>query len=90
MRAYDIAGGSHALIPGKGDCKYANAVLDWHPILRSTLLMLNKWVMSGEAPPPNALMPVRVADGEATVLQAPNIFRVQRSKCRSQTMMEML
>jgi hypothetical protein len=74
VRAYDIAGGSHALIPGKGECKHAYAVLDWHPILRSTLILLNKWVLSGDAPPPNILMPLRAADGDATVLQAPKHF----------------
>ena len=74
VRAYDIAGGSHALIPGKGDCKHAYAVLDWHPVLRATLLMLNKWVLSEEAPPPNVLMTLRAATGDATVLQAPKHF----------------
>ena len=74
VRAYDIAGGSHALIPGKGDCKHAYAVLDWHPVLRATLLMLNKWILSEEAPPPNVLMRLRAATGDATVLQAPKHF----------------
>jgi Alpha/beta hydrolase domain len=74
VRAYDIAGGSHALISRKGDCKHAYAVLDWHPVLRATLLMLNKWVLSEEAPPPNVLMTLRAATGDATVLQAPKHF----------------
>jgi hypothetical protein len=73
VRAYDIAGGSHALIPRKEDCKYAYAVLDWHPIL-ATLLMLNKWVTNEQAPPPNVLMTLHAATGDANVLQAPKHF----------------
>jgi hypothetical protein len=74
VRAYDIAGGSHALISRKGDCKHAYAVLDWHPVLRATLLMLNKWVVSEEAPPPSVLMTLRAATGDGSVLQAPKHF----------------
>src|SRR6266536_3306661 len=42
VRVYDIAGASHALVR-LGDCKLPVAVLDWHPILRATLLVLDHW-----------------------------------------------
>jgi hypothetical protein len=71
VRIYDIAGASHALNPNKSECKHAHAVLDWHPVLRATLLHLNAWVARDEAPPPNVLMPLRTADGEPSVLRAP-------------------
>ena len=71
IRVYDIAGASHALIAGKGDCKYPYAVLDWHPLMRSTLLALDRWVLAGTNPPPSSLMPLRDSTGDSMALKAP-------------------
>src|SRR5215471_1287130 len=61
VRMYDIAGASHALIPGTSQCKLPYAILDWHPVLRSTLVALDRWVSANISPPPNELMPLREA-----------------------------
>jgi len=71
IRVYDIAGASHALIPGKGECKYPYAILDWHPVMRASLLALDRWV-SGNAPPPRSeLMSLRPATEDSMALRAP-------------------
>ena len=74
VRMYDMAGASHALIPGKGDCKYLYAVLDWHPIMRSTLVALNAWVSAGTPPPANVLMSLQTAAEGQMALKAPAHF----------------
>jgi hypothetical protein len=72
VRMYDIAGASHALIPGTGQCKLPYAILDWHPIMRSTLAALDRWLSTNISPPPNELMPLREAPADAMALRAPN------------------
>jgi Alpha/beta hydrolase domain len=72
VRMYDIAGASHALIPGTGQCKLPYAILDWHPVMRSTLVALDRWVSANISPPPNELMPLREAPAEAMALRAPS------------------
>jgi len=69
---YDIAGASHALIPGTGQCKHPYAILDWHPIMRSTLVALDRWLSANISPPPNELMPLREAPADAMALRAPS------------------
>lgn len=71
VRMYDIAGGSHALVSAKSTCSMPYARLDWHPVLRSTLLVLDRWVKDGTPPPPNELMPL-VAASSDDVLRAPS------------------
>jgi hypothetical protein len=72
VRMYDIAGASHALIPGTGQCKLPYAILDWHPVMRSTLVALDRWVSANISPPPNELMPLREAPADAMALRAPS------------------
>jgi hypothetical protein len=71
VRIYDTAGTSHALIPGTGQCKLPYAILDWHPLMRSTLVALDRWVSANTAPPPSELMPLQDAANDPTVLRAP-------------------
>ena len=72
VRMYDIGGASHALIQGTGQCKLPYAVLDWHPVMRSTLIALDRWLSTNISPPPNELMPLREAPADAMALRAPN------------------
>ena len=72
VRMYDIAGASHALIPGTSQCKLPYAILDWHPIMRSTLVALDRWLSANIAPPPNELMPLQKAPADAMALSAPS------------------
>jgi hypothetical protein len=55
VRVYDIAGASHALVRS-ADCKLPVAILDWHPVLRATLLALDQWVSTNVEPPVSRLM----------------------------------
>jgi Alpha/beta hydrolase domain len=71
VRVYDIAGGSHALIPGSSQCKLPYAILDWHPVMRSTLVALDRWVSANTSPPASDLMPLREAPADAMALRAP-------------------
>ena len=71
VRMYDVAGASHALVAGAGGCKYPYAVLDWHPVMRATLLALDRWVSSGTPPPPSRLMPLQPASSDSMALKAP-------------------
>ena len=75
VRMYDVAGASHALVAGKSQCKYAYAVLDWHPVMRSTLLALDRWVAADIAPPASELMPLAPAPTNAMVLKAPSYLQ---------------
>lgn len=70
VRMYDIAGASHALVRS-ADCKLPVAVLDWHPIMRSTLLALDQWVSSNVEPPSSRLMPLQQRAGDQSILPAP-------------------
>jgi hypothetical protein len=73
VRIYDVAGGSHAIIPSPG-CTYERGKLDWRPVMRSLLLHLERWVKEDVAPPPNRLMPLEVPPQDSSVLQAPTHF----------------
>jgi hypothetical protein len=71
VRVYDVAGASHALISGTGDCKYPFATLDWHPVMRSTLLALDRWVSANTPPPGSELMTLQPATEGSMALRAP-------------------
>lgn len=71
VRVYDIAGASHILIGGPSGCQYPYATLDWHPVMRATLLALDRWVSADTPPPASELMPLREAGADAMVLAAP-------------------
>lgn len=75
VRIYDIAGASHVLIGGASQCNYPYAILDWHPVMRATLLALDRWVAAGTPPPPSALMPLRPAGADSMALRAPAHLR---------------
>lgn len=70
VRVYDIAGASHALVRS-ADCKLPVAVLDWHPVMRATLLALDQWVASNVEPPESRLMPLEQRAGDQSILPAP-------------------
>jgi hypothetical protein len=70
VRMYDMAGASHA-IATLPECKHPYDPLDWHPILRATLLQLDRWVSSNVEPPPSRLMPLRERREERGVLPPP-------------------
>ncbi len=46
-------------------------IRDFFPVLRASLLHLDRWVATGKAPPPSRLMPLEPQPGEVTLLQAP-------------------
>ncbi|MBC5766452.1 alpha/beta hydrolase domain-containing protein [Ramlibacter albus] len=71
IRVYDVAGASHALLPGRGNCTHKFAELDWHPVLRSTMLALDRWIATGEQPPDSVLMPLQAAATGSQALMAP-------------------
>jgi hypothetical protein len=71
VRVYDLAGASHALIAGPGQCKFPYAILDWHPLMRSTLVALDGWVSANTPPPPSQLMALQDAASDPMVLRAP-------------------
>ena len=60
---------SHALI--QSHCKLPYAIMDWHPIMRSTLATLDRWISTEVLPPPSEPMPVQIAGDDPTVLRAP-------------------
>lgn len=70
VRLWDVAGGSHAIIPAQ-DCDMPRSNLDWHPILRAALVRLTNWIVSNEAPPPTELIPLGPAEPVAYLLPAP-------------------
>jgi hypothetical protein len=70
VRVYDIAGASHLLVRS-GDCKLPIAFLDWHPVLRATLLALDQWVANNVEPPESRLMPLEQRANDNTILPAP-------------------
>jgi hypothetical protein len=72
VRMYDIAGASHVLNPGKSNCGLPYARLDWAPVLRATLLMLDQWVESNKAPPASELLPLQApSNADGTILMGP-------------------
>ena len=44
VRMYDIAGGSHVIVPKAPSCTLPPARLDWAPLSRALLLHLDAWV----------------------------------------------
>lgn len=72
VRVYEIAGASHALIPGTAECKYPYATLDWHPVMRSTLLALDRWVAANTPPPGSEFLPLQPATEASMALKAPS------------------
>jgi len=71
VRVYDIAGASHILVSGTSVCTHPYAVLDWHPLMRASLLALDRWVAANAPPPASELMPLREATQDSMVLRAP-------------------
>jgi len=45
--------------------------MDWHPIMRSTLATLDRWISTEVLPPPSEPMPLQIAGDDPTVLRAP-------------------
>lgn len=75
MRAYDIAGASHVLVPKAPQCAMPPGPLDWNPVSRALLLKLVSWVSDDAQPPPSRLMPLERAKPEealATPAHIPN------------------
>lgn len=71
VRIYDVAGGSHGRAV-KSTCEFPPGRLDFFPVMRATLLNLDRWVRDGTEPPPNRLMPLEPRPGDASVLQSPS------------------
>jgi hypothetical protein len=72
VRMYDIAGGSHAVVPQAPSCTLPPGRLDWAPVSRALLLRLDEWVSHNAEPPASELMPLEVASGEPPTLRAPS------------------
>lgn len=70
VRIYDIAGASHAR-SARQTCEFSPAQLDYSPVMRASLLILDAWVRGAAPPPAHALMPLEPRPGEPTLLQAP-------------------
>jgi hypothetical protein len=71
VRMYDIAGGSHAIVPKAPACALPPARLDWAPLSRALLLHLDAWVSRNVEPPTSELMPLEPAGAEPPALRAP-------------------
>src|SRR5215469_4094325 len=71
VRMYDIAGGSHVVVPQAPTCTLPPGRLDWAPVSRALLLGLDAWVSHNAEPPASELMPLEPASGEPPVLRAP-------------------
>ncbi len=72
VRMYDIAGGSHAVVPQAPTCTLAPGRLDWAPVSRALLLRLDAWVSHNVEPPASELMPLEAASGDPPTLRAPS------------------
>lgn len=70
VRVYDVAGASHGRAT-TSTCQMPPGRLDFFPVMRATLLNLDRWVRDGTEPPPSRLMPLEPRPGEASLLQAP-------------------
>jgi hypothetical protein len=68
---YDIAGGSHVLVPKAPTCTLPPARLDWAPVSRALLLRLDAWVSHNAEPPASELIPLEPASGDPPALRAP-------------------
>ena len=73
VRIYDIAGSAHIILPYRG-CTTDRGNLDWHPLMRSTLLNLHYWVSRDLAPPESQLMPLEHRPDDPAILAAPPDF----------------
>jgi hypothetical protein len=71
VRMYDIAGGSHVIVPNAPTCTLPPGRLDWAPLSRALLLRLDAWVALNAEPPASVLTPLEPADGEPPALRAP-------------------
>jgi hypothetical protein len=71
VRMYDIAGGSHVVVPQAPTCTLPPGRLDWAPVSRALLLRLDAWVSHNTEPPASELMPLEPASGEPPALRAP-------------------
>jgi Alpha/beta hydrolase domain len=70
VRIYDIAGASHGRALEKS-CEQLPGRLDFFPVMRVSLLHLDRWVAQGRQPPGNRLMPLEPLPRETSLLQAP-------------------
>ena len=70
VRLYDVAGASHGRAT-EMTCQMPPGRLDFFPVMRATLLNLDRWVKDGTEPPPSRLMPLEPRPDEASLLQAP-------------------
>jgi hypothetical protein len=70
VRIYDVAGASHGRAT-TSTCQRPPGRLDFFPVMRATLLNLDRWVREETDPPPTTLMPLEPRPGEASLLQAP-------------------
>jgi hypothetical protein len=70
VRQYDVAGASHGRAT-TSTCQMPPGRLDFFPVMRATLLNLDRWVRDGIDPPPSRLMPLEPLPNEASLLQAP-------------------
>jgi len=77
VRLWDVAGGSHAIIPTQ-DCEMPRANLDWHPLLRVVLTRLTRWVVANEPPPQTRLMTLGPTDPVPYLLPAPKDYPTAR------------
>ena len=71
VRMYDIAGGSHVLVPQAPRCTLPPGRLDWAPVSRALLLRLDAWVSHNAEPPASELMPLEPTSGNPPALRAP-------------------
>ncbi|MBS0336712.1 MAG: hypothetical protein JSS40_07860 [Proteobacteria bacterium] len=70
VRLYDVAGASHGRAT-KSSCEFPPGRLDFFPVMRATLLNLDRWVRDGIDPPATRLMPLEPLPNEKSLLQAP-------------------
>ncbi len=70
VREYDVAGASHGRAT-TSTCQMPPGRLDFFPVMRATLLNLDRWVREEADPPPSKFMPLEPRPDEASLLQAP-------------------
>lgn len=72
VRMYDVAGAAHSLNTAAShpDCEKPLGRLDYRPVMRSSMINLQRWVSGADEPPPSALMPL-VASDDPSLLGAP-------------------
>jgi len=73
VRMYDVAGAAHLNVRDVGKtCDLTAGQLDWSPIMRSSLVNLDRWVKDSALPPNNRLMALESRTKETIILQAPS------------------